>query len=57
MINYNYHINSYSQAMQNTKYNSEGKAVIEKDDDWRNETEWDSIYEQMKMERDKSECI
>lgn len=53
-INSNYNINAYRLAMQNTKYNSEGKAVIEKNDEWRDETEWDSIYEQMKIERDKT---
>ena len=39
------------QPMKNTKYNNEGKAVIEKDDDWRDETEWDDMFEQMKKER------
>ena len=35
----------------NTKYNNEGKAVIEKDDDWRDEIEWDDMFEEMKKER------
>ena len=34
-----------------TKYNSDGKAVVSKDDEWRDESEWDDIYEQMKKER------
>lgn len=37
--------------MQNTKYNSEGKAVIASEDDWADETEWDDMFEQMKKER------
>lgn len=42
---------AYQFAMKNTKYNSEGKAVISKDDEWVNETEWDDVFEQMKKER------
>lgn len=38
-------------AMKNTKYNAEGKAVIEKDDDWRNETEWDDMYNELMADR------
>ena len=34
------------------KYNNDGKAVVEKDDEWRDETEWDDMFEQMKKERD-----
>jgi hypothetical protein len=37
--------------MKNTIYHSEGKAVITKDDEWREETEWDDIYAQMKAEK------
>lgn len=51
MINGNYDKKAYQFAMKNTKYNNEGKAVIEKDDDWRDETEWDDMFEQMKKER------
>lgn len=46
-----YPINAYKLAMQNTKYDKSGKAVIEKDDEWKNETEWDDMFEQMKAER------
>ena len=46
MINENYSEKAYQLAMCNTKYNSEGKAVIERDDEWRNETEWDAMFEQ-----------
>lgn len=42
---------AYQLAMNNTKYNSEGKAVVELDDEWRDETEWDTMFEQMKKER------
>lgn len=42
---------AYQTALNNTKYNSEGKAVISKDDEWLNETEWDDVFEQIKKER------
>lgn len=47
----NYSKKAYQLAMNNTKYNSEGKAVISEEDEWANETEWDDIFEQMKKER------
>ncbi len=47
----NYNKKAYQLAMENTKYNTEGKAVINKDDEWKNETEWDEMFEQMKKER------
>lgn len=34
----------YEIARKNTVYNAEGHAVIEKDDEWRNEGEWDDLY-------------
>lgn len=46
-----YDINAYKLAMENTKYNADGKAVIEKDDEWKEETEWEELFEQMKKER------
>lgn len=46
-----YSTNAYRMAMQNTKYDNSGRAVVEKDDDWRDETEWDDMFEQMKAER------
>jgi antitoxin component of RelBE/YafQ-DinJ toxin-antitoxin module len=46
-----YSNNAYQIAMNNTTYNSEGRAVISKDDEWAKETEWDEIFEQMKRER------
>lgn len=41
----NYDKNAYQLAMENTKYNSDGKAVISKEDEWRDESEWDKIYQ------------
>ena len=37
--------------MQNTNYNQKGKAVTSPDDEWKAETEWDDMFEQMKKER------
>ena len=41
----NYHKINWKKAFEiakkNTKYNSQGQAVITKDDEWRYETEWD----------------
>ena len=46
-----YNNKAYKMAMENTKYNSEGKAVISSDDEWVEETEWDDMFEQIKKER------
>jgi addiction module RelB/DinJ family antitoxin len=51
MINGRYDNKAYQLAMKNTIYDSEGRAVIAKDDEWREETEWDDIYAQMKKEK------
>ena len=51
MINKVYSEKAYQLAMNNTKYNSEGKPVVEINDEWREETEWDDMFEQMKKER------
>lgn len=51
MMKENYSNKAYQTALNNTKYNSEGKAVISKDDEWADETEWDDMFEQMKKER------
>lgn len=40
----------YKLALENTKYNSEGKAVITLDDEWREEKEWDDVFEQLQKE-------
>ena len=34
----------YEIAKRNTKYNSEGKAVISTDDEWFNDDAWDELY-------------
>lgn len=46
-----YNMKAYQLALENTKYNQEGKAVVEQGDEWRNETEWDEMFEQLKKER------
>lgn len=46
-----YGLQAYKLAMNNTKYNEEGKAILSSDDEWTNESEWDSMFEQMKKER------
>lgn len=46
-----YGLQAYKLAMQNTNYNQKGKAVISSDDEWKDETEWDDMFEQMKKER------
>lgn len=46
-----YNSKVYKQAIENTVYNSEGKPVIQKDDEWADESEWDNLFEQMKKER------
>ena len=37
----------YKLASENTKYNSEGKAVMTLDDEWREEKEWDAVFNQL----------
>jgi len=51
MMNENYSMKAYQLAMNNTQYNSEGKAVIKANDEWRDEVEWDAVFEQMEKER------
>ena len=51
MINGTYNSKAYKIAIDNTRYNSEGKAVVSKDDEWVKETEWEDMFEQMKRER------
>jgi len=36
----------YSFATKNTPVNKDGRAVITKDDVWRNEPEWDKIFKE-----------
>ena len=42
---------SYKMASDNTKYNADGKAVILENDEWRDEKEWDEVFEQMQNEQ------
>lgn len=44
---------AYKLALKNTKCNSEGKAVIELNDEWRDEKEWDAVFNQIQMEQKK----
>ena len=44
----NYSMKAYQLALENTKYNAEGKAVVEQGDEWIEETEWEEMFEQMK---------
>lgn len=46
-----YYERSYKLASENTKYNSEGKAVITLDDECREEKEWDAMFNQIQMEQ------
>ena len=46
-----YGLKAYKLAMQNTNYDTKGKAMISSSDDWADETEWDDMFEQMKKER------
>ena len=41
-------------AIHNTKYNSDGKAIIERNDEWREEKEWDMVYEELETEQKRS---
>ena len=45
--------NLIKRASDNTKYNDDGKAVISENDEWRDEKEWDEVFEQMQKERQK----
>lgn len=36
---------AYKMASDNTKYNADGKAVISENDEWRDEKEWDEVFE------------
>ena len=46
-----YYERSYKLASENTKFNSEGKAVITLDDELREEKEWDAMFNQIQMEQ------
>ena len=42
---------SYKMASDNTKYNAAGKAVILENGEWRDEKEWDEVFELMQNEQ------
>ena len=48
-----YYERSYKLVLENTKYNSEGKAVITLDDEWREEKEWDAMFNQTEVLYDR----
>ena len=39
---------TYKWASDKTKYNLDRKAVIIENDEWRDEKEWDEVFEHMK---------
>ena len=43
-----YGLEAYKLAIQNTKYDKQGRATISSDDEWADESEWDDVYEQVK---------
>lgn len=45
-----YNERDYELARKNTLYNEDGRAVIPKDDEWLEETEWDDLFEELKKE-------
>ena len=53
MNNHIYTERDYELARKNTTYNEEGRAVIPKDDEWLEETEWDDLFEELKKEREE----
>ena len=38
---------AYKLALDNNMYNSDGEAVIPENDEWRDEKEWNEIFEQL----------
>ncbi len=42
---------AYEFAKNNTKYNNEGRAVISKNDEWADETEWDVLYKELNQKK------
>lgn len=39
---------AYSFATSNTNYDEEHRPVVLEDDEWRNESEWDDLFESLK---------
>ncbi len=50
-IQNDYSLKAYQLALENTKYSADGRPVVEQGDEWREETEWEEMFEQMKKER------
>ena len=44
----------FAVAEKNTRRNKDGRAVISKDDNWRNEDEWDNYYEELNAREENS---
>lgn len=42
---------AYKLASDNAKYNDDGRIVILENDGWRDEKEWDEVFEQMQKEQ------
>ena len=43
----------FAIAERNTQYNADGDAVIAKGDEWRKETEWDTMYKELVVSGNK----
>lgn len=50
-------IKAYHSAISNTVYDSKGRAMISKDDEWIEEKEWDELFKQMKEEKGIEKCL
>ena len=50
-----YNEKAYKLAKDNTNINSDGKAVILDNDEWRDEKEWDAMFEQLQKDQEISD--
>ena len=50
-----YNEKAYKLAKDNTNINSDGKAVILDNDEWRDEKEWDAMFEQLQKNQENSD--
>lgn len=48
-----YGLQAYKFAMQNTKYDKSGRAIISPDEEWNDETEWEDMYKKF-LEENKN---
>lgn len=48
---------AYNIASKNTPCNASGRPVITKDDEWRNEPEWDALFLELSNKSNKGENI